>query len=82
MNSILYALFQGEYEINMERGKEQQELGKKLCEEWEKIQKVMGIEFVDQLGELEGEEDNWRAFHYYQAGFRLGVRLMLEALGL
>ena len=50
MNSILYALFQGEYEINMERGKEQQELGKKLCEEWEKIQKVMGIEFVDRLG--------------------------------
>ena len=82
MDSILRKLFDGQYDITLRLGREQQELGKKLCEEWEKIQKVMGIEFVDQLGELEGEEDNWRAFHYYQAGFRLGVRLMLEALGL
>ena len=53
----------------------------KLCAEWDKVQKMFGDEFIDRLFELEGEKEGWRAFHYYREGFRLGVRLMLEALG-
>ena len=41
---------------------------------------MFGGEFVDRLLDLEGERQDWRAFRYYQAGFRLGARLMLEAL--
>ena len=37
-------------------------------------------EFIDRLFTLEAEQEHRQAFHYYQAGFRLGARLMLEAL--
>lgn len=81
MNDILREIFDGEYDITPKRGKTQQELDKKLCAEWDKVQRTLGDEFIDRLFELEGEKEDWRAFHYYRAGFRLGVRLMLEALG-
>lgn len=41
---------------------------------------MFGDGFMDRLLDLEAERDDRRAFHYYRAGFRLGVRLMLEAL--
>ena len=81
MNAILRELFGGDYDITPERNKEQQDLDKKLCDELDKIQRMFGDEFTERLLDLEGEREEWRAFHYYQAGFRLGVRLMLEALG-
>ena len=81
MNDILRETYDGEYDITPKRDREQQEIDKKLCAEWDKVQKMLGDEFVDRLFELEGEKEDWRAYHYYQAGFRLGVRLMLEALG-
>ena len=81
MNSILREIFDDEYDITPKRDKTQQELDEKLCAEWDKIGKMFGDEFADRLFTLEGEKEDWRAFHYYQAGFRLGVRLMLEALG-
>lgn len=81
MNGILREIFDGEYDITPKRDKTQQGLDKKLCDEWDKIQRTLGDEFIDRLFELEGEREDWRAYHYYQAGFRLGIRLMLEALG-
>ena len=81
MKDILREIFDGEYDITQKRDKTQQELNEKLCAEWDKVQKRFGDEFIDRLFELEGEKEGWRAFHYYREGFRLGVRLMLEALG-
>ena len=81
MKDILREIFDGEYDITPKRDKTQQELDEKLCAEWDKVQKMFGAEFIDRLFELEGEKEGWRAFHYYREGFRLGVRLMLEALG-
>ena len=81
MKDILREIFDGEYDITPKRNKTQQELDEKLCAEWDKVQKMFGDEFIDRLFELEGEKEGWRAFHYYREGFRLGVRLMLEALG-
>ena len=81
MKDILREIFDDKYDITPKRNKEQQELEQKIYEEWEKVQRMLGDEFADRLFFLEGEREDWRAFHYYQAGFRLGVRLMLEALG-
>ena len=81
MKSILREIYNGEYDITPERDKAQLELSKELCTQWEKIQTMFGDEFINRLFDLEAEREEWRDFHYYQAGFRLGVRLMLEALG-
>ena len=80
MNSILREIFDGKYDITPERDKEQREIDKKLCVELDTIQRMFGDGFINRLLDLEGEREEWQAFHYYQAGFRLGVRLMLEAL--
>lgn len=81
MNDILREIFDGEYNFTPKRDEKQQRLDQKTYAEWEKVQRMFGDKFVDHLFELEGEREDWRAFRYYQAGFRLGVRLMLEALG-
>ena len=81
MKSLLHEIFNDEYDITPNRDKTQRELDEKLCAEWDKVQRMFGDEFIDRLFELEGEKEGWRAFHYYREGFRLGVRLMLEALG-
>lgn len=80
MDGLLYQIYSGEYDFTPERDKEQQELYKKLCAEWDKVQRVFGNEFIDRIFDLEGELDDRRSFQAYQAGFRLGVRLMLEAV--
>ena len=81
MSGILRELFNDEYDITPKRDKKQRELDLKICEEWNKVQTMFGGEFIDRLFALEGEREDWTAFHYYRAGFRLGVRLMLEGLG-
>ena len=81
MRDILREIFDDEYDITPKRDKTQLELDLTACKEWKKVQTMFGDEFVDRLLELEGEQEDWRAFHYYRAGFQLGVRLMLEALG-
>ena len=81
MKNILREIFDDEYDITPKRDKRQRELDLEPCEEWDKVERMFGGEFVDRLLELEGEQEDFQAFHYYQAGFRLGVRLMLEALG-
>ena len=80
MSSLLYEIYSGEYDITIKQEKTLRKLEKQLCVEWDKVRAMFGDEFIDRLLELEGERDDRRAFRYYQEGFRLGVRLMLEAL--
>lgn len=80
MSSLLYQIYSGEYDFAPKRDKKQQELYKKLCAEWDKVQRMFGDEFTNRVFELEGELEDRRSFQYYRAGFRLGVRLMLEAV--
>lgn len=81
MKNILREIFDGEYDVTPRRDKKQQELDRKICAEWDKVQKMFGEEFVDRLFALEGEREDWRSFCCFRAGYRAGVRLMLEALG-
>jgi len=80
MTGLLYKIYNGDYDITPKQDKTQQELCKKLYAEWDKIQETLGGEFADHILGLEGELEDWRAFHYYREGFRLGVRLMMEVL--
>lgn len=80
MHSLLYEIYSGDYDTTPERDKKQQELYNKLYAEGEKVQRMFGDEFMNHLFDIESELEDRRSFQYYQAGFRLGVRLMLEAL--
>ena len=79
---ILQKIFDGKYDITPIADKKQQELDDKCCAEWDRVVQVLGLEFADRLIDLEGEQADRLSFHYYRAGFQLGVLLMLEALGL
>ena len=81
MESILYQLFIGDYDITPRPDKKQQQLVQRILGEWEEIEEALGQEFVDRLTELEGEREDWRNYQYFRSGFRLGIRLVLEALG-
>ena len=78
---ILQKIFDGKYDITPIADKKQQELDDKCCAEWDRVFQVLGLEFADRLIDLEGEQADRLSFHYYRAGFQLGVLLMLEALG-
>ena len=80
MNSLLYDIYSGEYDTTPERDAKRQALGRKICDEWDKVQRMFGDEFMERLFTLEAEREDWQSFQYYREGFRLGVRLMLEAL--
>ena len=80
MDSLLYQIYSGEYDFNPERDETQRQLYKKRYEEWDKVQRMFGDEFIDRVFSLEGELEDRRSFQSYRAGFTLGVRLMLEAL--
>ena len=80
MNSLLYELYNGDYDTIPKWDLAQRELEKKIGDEWDKVQKMLGDEFVDRLLTLEAERADIRNFRYYREGFQLGVRLMLEAL--
>lgn len=80
MSSLLYDIYSGEYDTTSERDAKRKTLGRKICDEWDKVQRMFGDEFMERLFALEAEREDWQAFQYYREGFRLGVRLMLEAL--
>ena len=82
MESILYQLFSGNYDITLKPDKKQQELCAQICVEADKIQAAFGDAFLDRLCELEGDQADWRNYQYYRSGFLLGARLMPEVLGL
>ena len=79
MNGLLYDIYSGEYDTTPERDAKRRELGRKICDEWDKVQRMFGDEFMERLFALEAEREDWQLFQYYREGFRLGDRLMLEA---
>ena len=81
MESILYQLFIDDYDITPKPDKKQQQLARQILGKWEKIEAALGLEFVNHLAELEGEQEDWRNYQYFRSGFRLGIRLLLVALG-
>ena len=80
MESILYQLYSGDYDITPKWDKKQQESRSQVSAEMEKVQEVFGIDFVNHLFDLEVEENVQENYQYYRSGFILGARLMLEAL--
>lgn len=80
MESILYQIFSGDYDITPERGKTQQKLRNQIFDELDKVEAALGEPFLDRLFDLDGEWNSWENFQYYRSGFLLGARLMLEAL--
>lgn len=80
MNSLLYEIYSDQYEVTPKPDEAQREVNKKLSAEWDKIQEALGFDFVDHMMELDAEQAFSKNFQYYQAGFTLGVQLMLEAL--
>ena len=80
MNSLLYEIYSGEYDTIPKWDAKRRELGEKICDEWDKVQRMFGDEFMERLFDLEAKREDWQEFQYYREGFRLGIRLMLEAL--
>jgi len=80
MEDILRSIFDGEYDITPKYSKTQQELRRKLYSEWDRVQSVLGADFTDHLLELEAEWEGQQRFYFFRAGYRAGVRLMLDAL--
>lgn len=78
MESVLYEIFSGDYEIPQNRNEKLREVEKNLYNEWDKVQKMFSDAFIEHILELEDERDDLWAFRHYRAGFCLGVRLMLE----
>ncbi len=80
MDSLLYQLYSGDYDTALEPNKSLREVDKKLWAERDKVHKMFGDEFMEHFLELEDEREELREFLYFQKGFSLGIRLMLEAL--
>lgn len=80
IESILYQLFSGDYDITPKRDKKQQELYDQIFAELDKIEAVFGEAFLDRLLALDGERAALQNFQYYRSGVVPGVRLTLEAL--
>lgn len=80
MSSLLYQIYSGEYDFTLEGDKKQQELDRKIYAEWDKVGKIFGEKFMDQLFNLKGKREEMREYLYFRKGFQLGARLMLEAL--
>ena len=80
MDSLLYKIYSGDYDTTIKPDKALREVDKKLWAERDKVCRMFGDAFTDRLLELEDEREDRRGFCLYREGFRLGVRLMLEAL--
>lgn len=78
MESILYQLFNGDYDITPKRSKKQQEMCDQIFTELDQVKAALGDPFLDQFLELTARRMDLESFQYYRSGFVLGVRLMLE----
>ena len=81
MGNILYELFSGDYDITSKPDERQQKLCAQIYAELDKVEAVLGDEYLDCLLRLDSERVERQSFQYYRSGFLLGTRLMLEALG-
>lgn len=80
MDDFLYQFFCGDYDPTPERDREDKALSGQSGQFISAVKEAFGLDFMDRWGEIEGERADRRAFQYYREGFRLGVRLVLEAI--
>ena len=80
MNDILSKLFHGDYYPTPFLTKKQQELTKQLMSYQDGVARWLGLDFLDEMEELQGEIHEIAQEKAFSDGFRLGARLMLEAL--
>lgn len=80
MDDVLYQIFYGTYDPTPKVAAPDQAMPEDLLKLYRQMERTLGLEFVDRWDSLQGKREEWSGFQYYRAGFRLGVRLMLEAL--
>ena len=62
-------------------GKDYQDVLQRVIPYWDAVAAAFPAGFVDELSDLEAELDEISTQENFARGFRLGARLMLEALG-
>lgn len=80
MDSILNSLFNGTYHPTPVLTKTQRELISQLDPLQDQVQQAFGLDFLDQMADLQAELGRCSEHFYFIEGFRLGAQLMLEAL--
>lgn len=77
--SILHEIYGGGYAPSESLEKLPEELNDKWWTFFEEVEKVMGLEFIEQHWDALMEADLYRDFANFREGFRLGVALMMES---
>ena len=77
MDSQLYELYLGNYDIPIHDEK-QRERGNAILQLFDQIEETLGADFSERLETLYTEREEVYLLAHYKAGFRLGVRLMLD----
>ena len=80
MEAILFQLFDGTYDPTPKAVAPDQAMPEDLLKLYQQMERTLGLEFVDRWDWLQGMRVVWCGFQSLRAGFRLGARLMLEAL--
>ena len=80
MDSLLYELYNGNYDIGTYREEAEEKIAKEITPLLAEVKAKFGREFVDRLTGLYVDQGMLSDYRYYREGFRLGVRLMLEVL--
>ena len=80
MNDLLFTLFSGQYDPTPRLDERQQQLLDLRRPYDQAIHRAFGLRFVDEYHQLIGEQSDYTEWLSFQEGFRLGMRLMLEAL--
>ena len=80
MDDVLYQIFYGTYDPTPKAAAPDQAMPEDLLKLYRQMERTLGLEFVDRWDSLQGKREEGSGFQYYRAGFRLGARLMLEAL--
>ena len=80
MEAILFQLLDGTYDPTPKVAAPDQTMPEDLLKLYRQMERTLGLEFVDRWDSLQGKREEWSGFQYYRVGFRLGARLMLEAL--
>ena len=80
MDDVLYQIFYGTYDPTPKAAAPDQAMPEDLLKLYRQMERTLGLEFVDRWDSLQGKREEWSGFQYYRAVFRLGARLMQEAL--
>lgn len=79
--SILYDIYNDAYHAQEHRPKLPKEIQEQDLAFWEKVTEALGADYVDQHLYRLSEKEHLTDYDHFREGFRLGVQLMLEAIG-